>query len=120
MNMCGGMVRARVDDFRSAAESLQALLAPPEPTSTALPMLSWVWGKSDSEKGKTGQVEEGERERARKEAERYVRALEDCVAGGVHWLYETPLFFGAQGAEIRAFGWVFANEPAPATAPGGA
>ncbi|KJA15837.1 hypothetical protein HYPSUDRAFT_334578 [Hypholoma sublateritium FD-334 SS-4] len=122
MNMCGGMVRARVDDFRSAVERLHTLLSPPTPVP-ARPALSWVWGSSA--KGSSCEASEGvgvggkDGEKVRAEAERYVRALEDCIAGGVQWLYETPLFFGAQGAEIRAFGWVFADEPTPA-APGDA
>ena len=115
MNAGGGMVRARVDDFRASAERLHALLAPHPPASAALPVLSWVFGGSTKAgQGNAGLGEERVGERTKEDTLRYVRALEDCVAGGVQWLYETSLFFGAQGAEIRAFGWVFADEPVPA------
>lgn len=38
-----------------------------------------------------------------------VQALKDCVAGTVNWVYETELYFGKKGEEIRTFGWVFLN-----------
>ncbi|KAL1746793.1 isoprenoid synthase domain-containing protein [Schizophyllum fasciatum] len=46
----------------------------------------------------------------RRDALRYVQGLRDCVAGMLHWAYETEMFFGRkQGVKsyIRTFGWVF-------------
>jgi len=37
----------------------------------------------------------------------YVQALRNCIAGTINWAYETELYFGKKGDEIRAFGWVF-------------
>ncbi|TFK22528.1 hypothetical protein FA15DRAFT_565983, partial [Coprinopsis marcescibilis] len=40
---------------------------------------------------------------------RYILALKDYVIGSMHWGYETELFFGVKGDEVRSFGWVFLN-----------
>jgi hypothetical protein len=37
----------------------------------------------------------------------YVQGLRDCVVGSINWAYETELYFGQKGEEVRAFGWVF-------------
>jgi hypothetical protein len=37
----------------------------------------------------------------------YTQGLRDIMIGTVHWLYETDLYFGEKGEEVRAFGWVF-------------
>ncbi|KAG5643456.1 hypothetical protein DXG03_000888 [Asterophora parasitica] len=39
----------------------------------------------------------------------YVRTLRDCIVGTINWAYETELYFGRKGEEIRTFGWVFLN-----------
>ena len=36
----------------------------------------------------------------------YITRLKDCIVGTVNWLYETELYFGKKGSEIRTFGWV--------------
>jgi len=41
------------------------------------------------------------------EVRRYLRGLREWIAGFVNWLYETRLFLGEKGNEVRAFGWVF-------------
>ncbi|KAF8836489.1 terpenoid synthase [Paxillus ammoniavirescens] len=42
-----------------------------------------------------------------REAQRYMQSLRDWIAGFVNWLYETQLFLGEKGSEVRTFGWVF-------------
>ncbi|KAJ7725206.1 isoprenoid synthase domain-containing protein [Mycena metata] len=37
----------------------------------------------------------------------YLRGLKDCIVGTLNWSYETELYFGAKGDEVRQFGWVF-------------
>jgi hypothetical protein len=37
----------------------------------------------------------------------YIRSLRDCIAGFINWMYETEMFFGVNGSEVRSFGWVF-------------
>ena len=41
----------------------------------------------------------------------YIHVLRDYISGNVHWFYETELYFGAKGEEVKAFGWVFLNSP---------
>ncbi|KAH7886548.1 isoprenoid synthase domain-containing protein, partial [Phlebopus sp. FC_14] len=41
------------------------------------------------------------------DVERYVRGLRNWVAGFVNWLYESRVYFGDKGMEVRTFGWVF-------------
>lgn len=43
----------------------------------------------------------------------YAQALRDCVAGTINWVYETELYFGKKGEEIRTFGWVFLDQISP-------
>ncbi|KAJ2920476.1 hypothetical protein H1R20_g16618, partial [Candolleomyces eurysporus] len=38
---------------------------------------------------------------------RYIQALKDYIVGSIHWGYETELYFGQKGDEVRLFGWVF-------------
>lgn len=38
---------------------------------------------------------------------RYLRAMKDYIVGSIHWGYETELYFGQKGDEVRSFGWVF-------------
>lgn len=45
------------------------------------------------------------------EIRRYLRGLRDWIAGFVNWLYETQLFLGEKGNEVRTFGWVFIPAP---------
>ncbi|KAF8435388.1 terpenoid synthase [Boletus edulis BED1] len=45
------------------------------------------------------------------EVRRYLRGVRDWIAGSVNWLYETQLFLGEKGNEVRAFGWVFIPVP---------
>lgn len=40
----------------------------------------------------------------------YVQALRDCIVGTINWAYETELYFGKKGEEIRTFGWIFLDE----------
>ncbi|KAJ7485042.1 isoprenoid synthase domain-containing protein [Mycena galericulata] len=37
----------------------------------------------------------------------YLRGLKDCIVGTLNWSYETELYFGSKGDEVRQFGWVF-------------
>jgi hypothetical protein len=37
----------------------------------------------------------------------YIQGVRDCVAAFVNWMYETELFFGKKGSEVRSFGWIF-------------
>jgi len=38
---------------------------------------------------------------------KFVQILKDCIVGTINWAYETELYFGTKGEEIRTFGWIF-------------
>ncbi|KAJ3519159.1 hypothetical protein NMY22_g13330 [Coprinellus aureogranulatus] len=41
------------------------------------------------------------------ETARFLRAMKEWIVGTVHWGYESELYFGQKGDEVRSFGWVF-------------
>ncbi|KAJ6552048.1 isoprenoid synthase domain-containing protein [Mycena vulgaris] len=41
------------------------------------------------------------------DAKLYLRGLKDCIVGTINWSYESELYFGSKGDEVRQFGWVF-------------
>ncbi|KAJ6632405.1 isoprenoid synthase domain-containing protein [Mycena sp. CBHHK59/15] len=45
------------------------------------------------------------------DAKLYMRGLKDCIVGTLNWSYETELYFGVKGDEVRQFGWVFLRVP---------
>lgn len=103
VNVVGGMVRDSFARFLAAAARVRALVACSE--RPARVSLAWVLGGGASAGLGThggGAVVES--------AERYITALGDCIVGVIHWVYESELFFGTRGAEIRSFGWVFVDE----------
>ncbi|KAF7290691.1 hypothetical protein MIND_01309400 [Mycena indigotica] len=40
----------------------------------------------------------------------FIRGLEDCIVGTLNWSYDTELFFGTKGDEVRQYGWVFLRD----------
>lgn len=54
----------------------------------------------------TSERKQGPEQRTAETAQ-YVRAMKDWIVGTVHWGYETELYFGQKGDEVRSFGWVF-------------
>lgn len=34
-------------------------------------------------------------------------AMRNCVAGFIHWVYESERYFGKRNEEVAKFGWVF-------------
>lgn len=103
MNFAGGMIK---DAFASFCADEKCLLDDLENRPGGGGLLSWVY-KSDPSPDNDTQV---------KQIKRYIRALKDCIAGNIHWLYETELFLGKKGSEVRTFGWVFVDSQVP-TAP---
>ncbi|KAJ2936087.1 hypothetical protein H1R20_g1008, partial [Candolleomyces eurysporus] len=49
----------------------------------------------------------GGTKRSLEQTARYIQALKDYIVGSIHWGYETELYFGQKGNEVRSFGWVF-------------
>jgi len=36
-----------------------------------------------------------------------IQNLKDCIVGVINWIYETELYFGSRGDEVRTFRWIF-------------
>jgi hypothetical protein len=34
-------------------------------------------------------------------------AMRDCIAGFIHWIYESEHYFGKRHEEVANFGWIF-------------
>ena len=103
MNLCGNMIKDAFTSFSSFEHALLALFDPER--SLKLPVLSWMW------KSVVPDAMSGEEAAAMlKIVKRYIQALKDYIIGIINWVYETELFFGKRGGEIRAFGWVFADQ----------
>ena len=110
VNLAGAMLKDAVTSFRTAESHLLVSLKPESYLSlgSSLPSpLAWVLGTIYP--APEDQQDEEKREKERKEVERYVRGLRSLIAGTVNWVYETEIYFGKKGEEVRTFGWVFLN-----------
>ncbi|KAJ8522795.1 hypothetical protein ONZ45_g680 [Pleurotus djamor] len=43
----------------------------------------------------------------KEEVRSYVNGMRDCAVGYLNWMYETEVYFGKLGEEVRATGWTF-------------
>ena len=109
VNLAGAMLKDSVTSFRSAESHLFVSLKPESYLSLGLSLpnpLAWVLGTIYPA---PEDQDEEKREKERKEVERYVRGLRSLIVGTVNWVYETEIYFGKKGEEVRTFGWVFLN-----------
>jgi len=110
MNLAGNMIKEAFTSFCGLENELLELMQPkPSPLSALFSFIDRNW----SGRTTTPNTEECDESKAHEknieEMKRYIQALKDCIVGSTHWLYETELFFGKKGGEVRTFGWVFAN-----------
>ncbi|KAF8196959.1 hypothetical protein BJ912DRAFT_1056047 [Pholiota molesta] len=101
MNVCGQMIRGKFASFCELEQRILGLLVRPQGTIAALCEFSRAW--MGSPQNAVSQDQEAA-------VRRYIKALQDCIVGTVHWIYETELFFGKKGSEIRNFGWIFVDQ----------
>ncbi|TRM65174.1 hypothetical protein BD626DRAFT_487926 [Schizophyllum amplum] len=104
-------------DFLECERSLRERLEPPSPPSPVEP--SWAATLSSYIGLVGGAPPPPDTPRSElpsqqcADALRYVQGLRDCIAGVLHWAYETEMFFGRKQevrSYIRTFGWVFLLE----------
>jgi len=103
MNLCGDMIKDAFTSFSSFEHALVGLFD--RERSLKVPIMSWVWNSLVPD---TMSTEEAAAILGI--VKQYIQALKDCIIGSIHWAYETELFFGRRGPEIRTFGWVFADQ----------
>ncbi|KAF7305466.1 hypothetical protein HMN09_00799300 [Mycena chlorophos] len=92
-----GAMNYAFSHVQRAFQDLQAALGPvgPEPASSA-----WDWLTTSRKTATSSPIVDDE-------TRLYVRGLQDCIAGSLNWAYETELFFGTKGDDVRQYGWVF-------------
>ncbi|KAH9475066.1 Sesquiterpene synthase Agr1 [Psilocybe cubensis] len=95
MNQCGNMIKQAFSSFCSTERAILDSI-----DSSKSSILSWMW---------TAKEISADTEAISEKIKRYIRALKDCISAVIHWAYETELFFGKKGSEIRTFGWVFVD-----------
>lgn len=106
VNLAGNMIK---DAFATFCSLERSLLESVNPKNTIdLPILSWIWtslAPSSSSNSSPATVCNA----TLTTVQTYITRLKDCIVGTINWLYETELYFGRKGSEIRTFGWVFIN-----------
>jgi len=106
INLAGNMIKDAFATFCSLEHSLLEKVDP-KLSAIGLPILSWVWTFLVPT-SKTSSTETVSNETSTV-VQNYITSLKDYIVGTINWLYETELYFGKKGSEIRTFGWVFIN-----------
>ncbi|KAK7055942.1 isoprenoid synthase domain-containing protein [Favolaschia claudopus] len=108
INRAYALIELASRNFVAEEERYTKRHASPSSSPTA-----WVWnplgGKGDGVAARDINKEKGNEGRAR-DSQLYMQGLKDCIVGTLNWSYETELFFGSKGDEIRQFGWVFLRD----------
>jgi hypothetical protein len=105
VNLAGNMIKEAFATFCSLERSLLESVNPK--SAIGLPILSWVWTSiTPTDNNRSPDTVNNETLAA---VQDYITRLKDYMVGTVNWLYETELYFGKKGNEIRTFGWVFIN-----------
>lgn len=108
VNLAGTMIKDAFATFCLLERSLSENV---DPKSTiGLPVLSWVWTSLASSGNSSSETVSHETLTTVRD---YITRLKDCIVGTLNWLYETELYFGNKGSEIRTFGWVFVGPITP-------
>ena len=109
MNLAGNMIKEAFTSFCELENELLELMQPkPSLVSALFSFFDRNWSGRTTPNTEE-ECDDTKTERKLEQVKRYIQALKDCIVGSTHWLYETELFFGKKGAEVRTFGWVFAN-----------
>ncbi|KAG6849298.1 hypothetical protein H0H93_009613 [Arthromyces matolae] len=125
VNLAGTMIKQKFDDFSQTEMSLFRPPTPPQANHSRITTLysPWSWFNSahlptaSSSDSLTPNIEQGADVAQLHLGEgggggdlpSYIQTLKDCIVGTINWAYETELYFGRKGEEIRTFGWVFLN-----------
>jgi hypothetical protein len=107
LNFAGTMIKQRIDAFLAAEQALidSLTLLSPDPSQNAPSYWSWTSYLPSVVTKPCPPPAAGPI--FLEDLPNYIRTLKDCIAGTIHWAYETELYFGTKGEEIRTFGWVF-------------
>ena len=116
VNLAGNMIKDAFATFCSLEHSLLESVDPTKKNANSLSIFSWVWTSlvvpsrnNNNLNNNNSSLETVSDEKTLSALQNYITRLKDCIVGTVNWLYETELYFGKKGSEIRTFGWVFIN-----------
>jgi hypothetical protein len=105
LNYTGNLIKRLIDSFTAAENALIALFPESSSSEEPKPMTSWaplspLLGTSVSAPSLKDPI-------VKADVIAYVQLLKDCIVGTLNWIYETELYFGKKGDEIRTFHWIF-------------
>ncbi|RDB21905.1 Alpha-muurolene synthase [Hypsizygus marmoreus] len=121
LNLAGTLIKDMFDSFGATERSLLDDLKPPTPPQTNLSgnvslssYLNWTSLTRTATPPTPPAILKSDMESDGEHAllcdlSSYIQVLKDCIVGSINWAYETELYFGKKGEEIRTFGWVFLN-----------
>jgi len=121
LNSAGIYIQDLFDSFVASESVLMGARGPTpphpnHPRSMSLYFQAWNWFPFSHISAASSPLMESETSKQERDdtslgdIPSYVQALRDCVVGTINWAYETELYFGKKGEEIRTFGWVFSNQ----------
>lgn len=122
LNLAGILIKRMFDSFIETEKSLFCAPTPPQTNYFGNGSLSSYWNWVPSSRLATPRASAprpdsdpsniaygGDLAPRLGDLPSYVQTLRDCIVGTINWAYETELYFGRKGEEIRNFGWVFLN-----------
>ncbi|KAG5637505.1 hypothetical protein H0H81_004331 [Sphagnurus paluster] len=114
LNFAGVLIKQKADSFIDVERSLLSSPTPMKtnPFGTGSFSSYWDWIKSGPYSATppdapSTNIECGGDLTFIGDVSSYLQVLKDCIVGTINWAYETELYFGKKGEEIRSFGWVF-------------
>ncbi|KAF8168667.1 hypothetical protein K438DRAFT_1983809 [Mycena galopus ATCC 62051] len=102
LNQTFPIIEQALQTFLSAESALQA----PATVQTTNSLWAWIPPLSRKEPSATPPAQV----MLSPDSKLYLRGLKDCIVGTLNWGYDTELYFGSKGDEVRQFGWVFLKD----------
>ncbi|KAF8124283.1 isoprenoid synthase domain-containing protein [Mycena galopus ATCC 62051] len=102
LNQTFPIIEQALQTFLSAESALEA----PATVQTTNSLWAWIPPLSRKEPSATPPAQV----MLSPDSKLYLRGLKDCIVGTLNWGYETELYFGSKGDEVRQFGWVFLKD----------
>ncbi|KAJ7472059.1 isoprenoid synthase domain-containing protein [Mycena latifolia] len=103
INSAYALIESSFRNFLTVESAVFLARSPPSPVTP-----SWTWNLLSR---KEPPVTTPGQPPPDPDAKLYVQGLKDGIVGTINWSYETELYFGVKGDEIRQFGWVFLRQP---------
>jgi hypothetical protein len=97
MNAAFARICDTFDAFLAAEASISMAESP-----TQTPTRSWLWVRADPPPPATRDITS-----PNANLTLFVRGLKDCIVGTLNWSYESAVYFGSKGDEVRQFGSIF-------------